>query len=63
MTPPPAAPPEPLTNYLPPVAGASAGETERWLAVAWASITARRDPAANLRRVLVLRPLAFGMSN
>ena len=58
-----AASPDPLANYSPPGPDAAPGETERRLALVWATLAARRDPAAGARRVTVLPPLVLRMSN
>jgi hypothetical protein len=55
--------PDPLANYSPPGPDATAGESERRLALVWATLAARRDPAAGARRVTVLPPLVIRMSN
>lgn len=39
--------------------GACAAETERGLAMAWASLAARRGAAAGVHRVRVLRPIVL----
>ena len=55
--------PDPLANYSPQRPDATTGETERRLALVWATLAARRYPAPGARRVTVLPPLVFRMSN